>query len=38
MEKNKEITISNQQETMLFQDTCLIIDQAQLVAWVAYST
>lgn len=33
MEKNKEITISNQQETMLFQDTCLIIDQAQETAY-----
>lgn len=33
MEKNKEITINNQQEAVLFQDACVIIDQAKAAAY-----
>ena len=32
-EKNKDIVIDGQQETLLFQDACIIIDEAQAVAY-----
>jgi len=32
-EKNKNIVIDGQQETLLFQDACIIIDEAQAVAY-----
>ena len=32
-EKNKDIVIDGQQETLLFQDVCMIIDEAQAVAY-----
>ena len=32
-EKNKDIVIGGQQETLLFQDACIIIDEAQAVAY-----
>ena len=32
-EKNKDIVIDGQQETLLFQDACTIIDQAQAAAY-----
>ena len=32
-EKNKDIVIDCQQETLLFQDACTIIDQAQAAAY-----
>ena len=33
MEENKNIVIDGQQETLLFQDACIIIDEAQAVAY-----
>ena len=32
-EKNKDIVVNGQQETMLFQDACIIIDEAQKAAY-----
>ena len=32
-EKNKDIVVDGQQETLLFQDACLIIDEAQHAAY-----
>ena len=32
-EKNKDIVIDDQQETLLFQDACTIIEQAQSAAY-----
>ena len=32
-EKNKDIVIDGQQETLLFQDACIIIDEAQKAAY-----
>ena len=32
-EKNKDIVIDGQQETLLFQDACMIIDEAQAAAY-----
>jgi predicted nuclease of restriction endonuclease-like (RecB) superfamily len=34
-EKNKDIVINGQQDTLLFQDVCTIIDEAQAVAYRA---